>query len=172
MYESFYAKISAPFRTSSLALKAIPALDKLLTFSFYLSYPVLTVLLFLEGLSNEGGIAAFEHLFACVLSPALGFALVSWLRKRVNAARPYELHSIDALIHKETEGQSFPSKHVYSSFAIATCWVSYSLSLGAVFAVFAFCIALIRVIGGVHFPKDVITGALIGIAFGSAGLLL
>ena len=30
-------------------------------------------------------------------------------------------------------------------------------------------IALIRVIGGVHFPRDVIAGALIGIIFGIIG---
>lgn len=172
MYESFYAKISAPFRTSSIALKAVPMLDKLLTSSFYLSYPLLLALLFTEGLSNESGIAGFGHLFVCILSPALGFALVSCLRKRINAARPYELHKIDALILKDTQGQSFPSKHVYSSFAIAICWLSYSPILGTVFVTLAFFIALIRVIGGVHFPKDVIAGALIGVAFGSLSLLL
>lgn len=172
MYESFYAKISAPFRNSELTLKAVPVADKLLTTSFYLSYPLLLVMLFVDGLSSAEGLMGFKHLLICVLSPAMGFALVSWLRKRINAARPYEKHAIEALIRKDTIGQSFPSKHVYSSFAIAMCWLSYSFTLGIVFLTLATLIALIRVVGGVHFPKDVIAGALIGITFGSLSLLL
>lgn len=172
MYESFYAKISAPFRKSKLMLKAVPAVDRLLTASFYLSYPLLLILLLLEGLYGEHGFASFKHLIVCLFSPAFGFVLVSWMRKRVNAARPYEMHNIDALITKDTVGQSFPSKHVYSSFAIATCWLSYSHVLGAIFAVLALCIALIRIIGGVHFPKDVVAGSLVGVAFGSLSLIL
>jgi len=171
MYDSFYAKISAPFRTSESRRIIVPLADKLLTTLFYLTYPLLLLALLLKGAPVGSPLPFNPDLVACTVAPGTGFALVSLLRKTINAPRPYEVFDIKPLIIKDTVGQSFPSKHVYSSFAIAMCWLSFSFALGAILVALAFCIACIRVVGGVHFPKDVAAGALIGLAFGTLALV-
>ena len=44
--------------------------------------------------------------------------------------------------------------------------------LGGVFLAVGVLIALIRVIGGVHFPRDVLSGAVLGAACGAVGFWL
>ena len=172
MDELRYEQISRPFRTQRRT-RALRIADKALTSSFYVLYPVLLILIALgygpHGAENSapGWLLALPYL----AFPAAGFALVSLARRKINAPRPYEALKIEPLIHKDTRGQSFPSKHVFSSFTIATCWAVAFPGAGAILYAFAAAIACVRVIGGVHFPKDVVAGAAAGILCGACLLL-
>jgi undecaprenyl-diphosphatase len=59
---------------------------------------------------------------------------------------------------------SFPSDHATYLFAIAAGFWLVSRRWGAVFGLAAAAVSLTRVFVGVHFPVDVLAGALIGIA--------
>ena len=107
-----------------------------------------------------------------VVIPGLGFFLVSFFRHRLNAPRPYEVLDITPLIHKDTRGNSFPSRHVFSVFVIDMAFWWVCPLLGGVFLVIGVLIALIRVIGGVHFPRDVLVGAVMGAACGAVDFWL
>ncbi len=60
---------------------------------------------------------------------------------------------------------SFPSAHATSSFAVATAMTRVE-PVGAIAFLLAFALALGRPYLGMHYPSDVIVGAVIGIALG------
>ncbi len=60
---------------------------------------------------------------------------------------------------------SFPSAHATSSFAVATAMTRVD-SLGALAFVLAFVLALGRPYLGMHYPSDVVVGAVLGVALG------
>ena len=110
-------------------------------------------------------------LLYALLVPGISFVLVTILRRAVNAPRPYTVFNTPPVIPKDTIGNSFPSRHTFSIFIIgmtfcACCPLPWSgpvvLALGCV-------LAALRVVGGVHFPRDVIAGAAAGIALGWIG---
>ena len=103
---------------------------------------------------------------------AVPFFVVTVLRKLIDAPRPYELYSFYENAPKKKQGSSFPSRHVFSSFIIAT--LSYILSpwLTAAVALVGVALSVSRVLLGIHFVRDVVAGALIGITSGLIGLVL
>ena len=103
---------------------------------------------------------------------AVPFFVVTVLRKLIDAPRPYELYSFYENAPKKKQGSSFPSRHVFSSFLIAT--LSYILSpwLTAAVALVGVALSVSRVLLGIHFVRDVVAGALIGITSGLIGLVL
>ena len=62
---------------------------------------------------------------------------------------------------------SFPSAHATSSFAVATAMVRVDPAMGAAFVV-AFALALGRPYLGMHYPSDVLAGAVLGVLLGLA----
>ena len=108
-----------------------------------------------------------------LLTLGIPFILVSLLRLIINAPRPYELYDFYQTPPKKKCGKSFPSRHAYSAFSIATVtffilpwWVGAILITAAIFL----CIA--RVLLGIHFIRDVLAGALIGVASALIGILI
>jgi undecaprenyl-diphosphatase len=60
---------------------------------------------------------------------------------------------------------SFPSAHATSAFAVATAMTRVE-PLGALAFVLAFALALGRPYLGMHYPSDVLAGAILGVALG------
>jgi len=60
---------------------------------------------------------------------------------------------------------SFPSAHATASFAVATAMTRID-SLGALAFILAFALALGRPYLGMHYPSDVLAGAILGVALG------
>ncbi|MBQ9081684.1 MAG: phosphatase PAP2 family protein [Clostridia bacterium] len=107
-----------------------------------------------------------------LFAPAVGFILITLLRKLVNRPRPYETLEIEPLLEKKKSGCSCPSRHTFSAFSIAVALFYVSPVAGSITAVFGAALAYSRVIAGVHFPSDVILGGALGIALTSLGLYL
>lgn len=160
MTASLYTRLSAPFRPYAGAVRAV---NKLLTLSVYIAYPALLLFLLLT---------RDHRLLRAVITPAVSFVALTFFRKRCNAPRPYEVLDITPLILKDTRGNSFPSRHVFSVFVIDMAFWWIFPPLGGVLLAVGVLIALIRVIGGVHFPRDVLAGAIMGAACGAVGFWL
>ena len=103
---------------------------------------------------------------------SVGYVAVTVVRRLINAPRPYELYDFYEVKPKEKSVQSFPSRHCYCAFAIATLlWVIHPLVTVVLLAV-SLTIAVTRVLLGIHFIRDVVCGALIGVITGVIGVLL
>ena len=102
---------------------------------------------------------------------ALGYVTVTVLRKVINRPRPYEVYDFYAVKPKEKRGQSFPSRHCYSAFVISTLSWLVSPLVCAALVLAATAIAFTRVLLGIHFVRDVVCGAALGVVFGVLGII-
>lgn len=158
MTKEQYERWSAPFRRGSRRVKFLKTADKLITGAVFISYPALLLYLLLQ--AND------RQLYFCFFVPACSFLLISSFRSIYSAQRPYEVLAITPLIPKETKGKSFPSRHVFSAFMIGMTFLFVVKPLGILILAAGTVMAYIRVVGGVHFPKDTAAGALFGILCG------
>ena len=162
-YEQRYEQGAAPLRGRPGVVRALNIVNRGIVIVFYVVYALLLG-------------------WACVSDPwrlvplvgvtAVGFVAVSFFRRRFNAPRPYECCAIAPLIARDGAGKSFPSRHTFSAFAIAASWFAASVPVAVVLLVAAGALAVCRVLGGVHFPRDVVAGALIGSATGALAAFL
>lgn len=160
MTKETYIKMTDGFRGNQKRRKAIIAADSILTKIAYFAYPILLAVLYLE---KE------PQLLRTVLVPGVSFAAVSVFRYLYCAPRPYEVFDVPPVIPKDTKGKSFPSRHVFSIFIIAMTFLWHVPWIGALIGAAGIFMAVVRVLGGVHFPKDVIAGAVLGVLSGLIG---
>lgn len=90
----------------------------------------------------------------------------------VSRLRPYELNSTVELLVRPEFDTSFPSGHTCFAFAAATVCFMYSKKLGVIMYFIASVIAFSRLYLYMHFPTDVICGALFGIICGIIGVFI
>lgn len=84
------------------------------------------------------------------------------LKPLVARVRPYDLREGIELIISAPHDFSFPSGHTSASFAAAVGLFAYNKKYGIAALVLAFLIAISRLYLYVHFPSDVLAGALLG----------
>lgn len=88
------------------------------------------------------------------------------LKIAFHAPRPFVTHLDVHPLVSETPFSSFPSGHATLFFALATAIYLYDKRVGYVFFIMAALIAISRMVVGVHYPIDIIAGAVIGIGVG------
>lgn len=157
-YAATYQRLTAPLRRSPNAIFFLQLFNGSITRLMYLLYPLLLAYIFWY---------QKERILPYILLPGLAFLVVTLIRKTLNQARPYETWDIQPFLKKETQGQSMPSRHVFSATMISMCFLTFNLCLGAVLLILSATLAVCRVLGGVHYPKDVLVGMAIGILAGS-----
>ena len=107
-----------------------------------------------------------QELAAYIMVPAFGFVLLTLVRKWINQPRPYETWGIVPLLDKDSSGNSMPSRHVFSATIISMACVHANLPAGLILLVLSALLGLVRVLGGVHYPKDVLVGYACGLIWG------
>lgn len=155
-----YIQMTQFLREQPKRIRAVKVANKVLTGIVFLSYPLL--LLYLLWKKDP-------WLARAVIVPLDSFLIVSFLRILIHAQRPYEKFGIAPVLEKDTVGKSFPSRHVFSVFIIGMTFFHQCWGIGLLFMVIGILLGMIRVLGGVHEPRDVIAGAVIGIACGIIG---
>ncbi|MBQ8538925.1 MAG: phosphatase PAP2 family protein [Ruminococcus sp.] len=160
MKEEQYQFLSEFFTASKSRFNIIKALHDILPAIMMMFYPLqLAFLLYSEGFKSEIFLKA-------TLVPLAVLIFVTILRYVINAKRPYEVYNYSPAIHKNTKGKSFPSRHTASAFIIAMTFLYVDTKIGIIMLVLATLIGITRVLSGVHFIKDVVSGALISILTG------
>ncbi|MDP3762826.1 MAG: phosphatase PAP2 family protein [bacterium] len=102
----------------------------------------------------------FEALAASLISR---FVFTEIIRYFYNRPRPFEvLQDIYQLVQYDAGG-SFPSGHAAFFFALAASVFFYHRVWGIIFFLAALSIGLGRVSAGIHWPSDILGGAVVGI---------
>jgi len=152
-----YISVQNNIQKNSLLHNIVVKGNFLLTRLVYVSYPIILIWLFVKNPVQAIKVA---------LIPAVGFLIFSIIRAKINAPRPYEVFDFKPVIEKDTVGKSFPSRHLFSVFVIGTVCLKAFLPIGVLFLLIGVLLGVLRVLGGVHFIKDVVVGALSGIIWG------
>jgi len=84
-------------------------------------------------------------------------------------ARPFVPHPDASVFLPRSHDSSFPSDHASAAFAIAVAVLAFDRMVGSVLLFAAALVSVGRVVTGVHYPADVLAGALVG---ASAALLV
>ncbi len=127
--------------------------------------------LMLALLAHSGADAApaVLHMIAAGLACT---ALYKWLKGRTLRPRPYEAHPDIQLFAAPLDHYSFPSGHTLHAVAFTLVAVAYYPWLAWVAVPFALLVATSRVMLGLHYPSDVVAGALIGAAVAGVSFLV
>lgn len=118
--------------------------------------------LFVKG-KQKGRIAVALLVVAIVLSDQINSSLVKYWLER---PRPCHILKNVHLLVSCGSGFSFPSSHAVNNFCGATVLAFVFQRAGKWLFVFASVVAFSRVYVGVHYPSDVLAGAVVGMLCG------
>jgi undecaprenyl-diphosphatase len=90
------------------------------------------------------------------------FIIVEIIRFIWDRPRPFITNSVNLLIN-HSSSSSFPSGHATFFFAISTLIYLHNKKIGTLFLIASFLISISRVFCGIHWPADILAGALVGI---------
>ena len=158
-YQEWYDHITGNIENKPFLLSLLRSFNRFMTVVMPMIYLTLLATTYLQqGLGKQ--------VLIYVFIPASGFVILSFLRKKINAPRPYEVWEIVPLLDRDSPGQSMPSRHVFSATIISMACLHASLTMGMICLTLSAFLGLVRVLGGVHFPKDVVVGYICGLVWG------
>jgi undecaprenyl-diphosphatase len=99
---------------------------------------------------------------SAIASMVLGNLFVKALNLLFYRPRPFADHTVTLLFYRPSDS-SFPSNPTSIGFCIATSVWWFDRKMGSVLYVLASLLGLARLCGGVHYPSDILGGALIGL---------
>lgn len=158
-YQEWYDHIAGKIENKPFLLSLLRTFNRFMTVVMPIVYLTLLATTYLQqGLGKQ--------VLIYVLIPASGFVILSFLRKRINAPRPYEVWEIVPLLDRDSPGQSMPSRHVFSATIISMACLHASLTMGMICLILSAFLGPVRVLGGVHYPKDVVVGYMCALVWG------
>jgi undecaprenyl-diphosphatase len=142
-----------------------PALDTLMVIMasygpFLLAIPL--IVLWFTG-SGELRITYRENVLRAVVAAVVALLINQVIGLVYFRPRPFVAHSVHLLV-TSAHDSAFPSDHATGSWALAWSVRHTPRQISIPMTILAVLISIARVYVGAHYPLDVITGALIGIA--------
>lgn len=129
-------------------------------------YSLMAVLPILYG---ETGLHASLHMLVVGGSCLTIYKLMKSKTKRI---RPYQYHDTILRNVAALDQFSFPSGHTLHAVGFTWVAVSYFPVLTWLLLPFTICVALSRLVLGLHYPSDVLIGAALGISIASSSFIL
>jgi undecaprenyl-diphosphatase len=121
-------------------------------------YALMAAFIMVDGMKALGAVA---HM-VCV--GAVCTVLYKSIKARTSRPRPYAVHPDITLCAAPLDQYSFPSGHTLHATALTLVALSYYPRLYWILLPFSVLVALSRLVLGLHYPSDVLAGAVIGAA--------
>lgn len=153
-YFKKYPSVYDYFTSSESRIKALKIFKTGSTVIMYAAYIILLAFLVIN---------RDMRIIKALAVPAFVFLLVTVVRKGINAPRPYEKYPIKPVLPKATKGKSCPSRHTACAVVIAVACLYVNVPVGIALLMLATLIAVSRPLMGVHFPLDVVFGAVLAV---------
>ena len=121
---------------------------------------LLTVLL---AEKRRGRQTAFNCVLCAFFASLLSMGFLLFLNRLFFRPRPFTTQAVNLLLYRNTDS-AFPSNAATLAFVLAFAVLLHKKGLGSVMACLAAFLGFARVMAGVHYPSDVLGGALLGLS--------
>ena len=111
-----------------------------------------------SGTEREGNQRA---VLSAITTVFLGNVVVKLMNLAFYRYRPFAFQEVTLLFYYPSDS-SFPSNATFVGVSIATALWLHNRTIGMIAYVLALLLGIARVVGGVHFPSDIIGGAVVG----------
>lgn len=169
-YKRLYERNYAFYTARPRALCALKIANRVSTVLFFAAY---AIALWRSAAVLRDGSTDYAVFMRLIGAPLLCLLLVSVLRLAIARPRPYSergAHITPLLRKKGDEDKSFPSRHVACAFVLSLSIVPVIPMLGWALLPVACLLAYIRFALGLHYPTDLVGGAILGAACGILAL--
>lgn len=128
------------------------------TFFIWIMFLGLVILWFIDGKIKK------EQVLHACLSIILAWTFAEMIKDIYHTTRPFVLEGKNPLVlFIPAANGSFPSSHTAVAFALAlTIWL-HDKRIGFAYLIAALLVGTARVLANVHYPVDIIGGAVLGI---------
>lgn len=129
-------------------------------------YALMGVIVACEGAAGASAVARM------LVAGGLGLALYKWLKRRTVRPRPCARSAAISVTVAPLDEFSFPSGHTLHAVAFTTVALAHYPVLAWLLLPFTLLVAASRLVLGLHYPSDVLAGALLGGALARTVLAL
>lgn len=106
----------------------------------------------------------YKIIFISLLAAGISrFVVAEIIRFLWFKPRPFVYNPVNLLINYNPAKSSFPSGHASFYFALSAAISFYNKKLGIIFYAGTLLIVVSRVFVGIHWPSDILAGALLGV---------
>ncbi|HHY64635.1 MAG TPA: phosphatase PAP2 family protein [Clostridiaceae bacterium] len=148
-----------------------PWLDKFMLAGTQLGNGVFALILALFFHARVDKLLAYE----VVLGTLTLWLTVELLKMMIRRKRPFIGLKDIRVVGAKARGHSFPSGHTSQAFFMATLLFQhfeFGLATGIILYALALLVGITRIYLGMHYPRDVLGGAILGIAWGLVGAIV
>ena len=132
----------------------------LASFLIYLMFAGLIVLWFIDGKIKK------EQVLHALFAAFTAYLITAIIKLVFPTLRPFRVEDLAPLTFTVPNDGSFPSGHSAEAFAVATTIWLHDKKWGIVYMLFALAVGIARVLANVHYPIDIVGGALTGTLVG------
>ncbi len=118
------------------------------------------------------GRAALRPALAMAVTGIVGLVIYRWLKRTFVRRRPFVTHPGIDCAAAPLDFYSFPSGHTLHAVAFTWQAVAHFGELAFLLVPFTVLIAVSRVVLGLHYPSDVLIGAVLGALLAALGLAI
>ena len=129
-------------------------------------YSLMSVMLLIDGMG------AMSTVLRMILAGLACLAVYKYLKTRTSRPRPYQVYTAIAAAAPALDRFSFPSGHTLHAVCFTTLACSAYPQLAPILWPFTALVAISRPVLGLHYPSDVLAGALIGLGIAHLSLML
>lgn len=105
-----------------------------------------------------------EQVLHALFAAALAWGIAEVIKALFPTLRPFEVNGAVSMVLIPPIGGAFPSAHSAAAFALATTIWLHDKKVGLIYIISALTVGIARVLGNVHYPIDILGGAILGSA--------